>query len=290
MSLKYEPIDDDDQLLVMTAGLSPHLPEYEERSVYYINSLLSNNPDVLMLNGLLESYPAVMRVLNEYGTVHITPNTSRSGVKNVTVLAPYLKLKETASISFTESVNDKFVELAPECLIDTVMYHGRLIRFYNVESISGPFFEVQRTLISSKINKDAYLTNRRLSGSDTVFVLGGNLHATNDHESIRLMLGKTSKEGCYPAAWDDVWAELQADDHRAVTERKLDVFDDSIVLPKFVSTKRKTYFMVYGDVFGKVGSPLNIDLNGMEKTDSSIPVSSTYGLTMSIYLPSDLNA
>jgi hypothetical protein len=279
-----DDISNNEQLLVSTIGLSPHLPSYPERTQSYVQDVLSKQPDVLMVRGCLDKYPSVIKMLQDYGNVHISNSLSKLGYRNATVFAPYLKLIDSNAIPLIGGDDIQHVQLAPDCLVDTINYHGYPICFYNLDSISGPFFESHRTFIASIVDKDAYMKKRKNPAyRSALFVLGGDLHTTPDSESVLMMEGKLTKKGYCPSAWVDVWGEMKTDP--GVTERSLDVFDSGILLGSLVRPKRKTYFMTYGDVFGRAGSPLKIDRNGMDSTDDGIPYSSTYGLDMTLYVP-----
>lgn len=288
----------EDHLTVALIDLAPELPMYNERANAYLKHITTEvKPDVLLVQGVDITKLGVIAVLKNLGQCHMSRRPTGLGFKNATVISDDLDVKQSVSMPLFSESNDpsmRPVELAPDVLIDEIWKNDRLLCVYNAESVSGPLAEVQRLFIASKISKDVYMKivkhyrdpARKIEDSDyrsAVALLGGNLHSVYESESVQYLCGRQTRPGYYPSAFVDIWSELRVDP--GLTERMEDVLDRSILLPKMVKPRRKTYFMVYNNVFGRAGSPMGIELNGLHSLDNGIPFSNNYGLTTQIYLP-----
>ena len=291
-----DAVDADDLLTMMVVDLAALLPAYDERAMGYLNFVSRESPDVVMLQRVRRDQPTVLNMLGSRYSMHISRNETRFDYCNVTCVRKQLNVESSEELRMTgESVTrdragkEKRVqlELAPDCLVDTLLIRGRRVRLYNYEAISGPFYEAHRVHCANLITRDAYLLRRsdpRYKGA--LMYLGGDLHADEDFESVRLLSGKMTREGVYASAFADVWPVMHAlDGDPGITERSLDVLDSTVKIPQYVRPKRHTYFMAYGDVFGRAGSPLQIEINGNHTTEAGIPWSDDYGLTMTVWVP-----
>lgn len=282
-----------DQFDIALIDLAPELPMYNERANAYIKNIMDEvKPDVLMVQGVMPSKLGVISMLKDIGQCHMSKRPTKLGSKNATVISDDLDVKDSTSMPLFGRLKKtgQLTELAPDILIDEIWVNDRPVCIYNVESMEGPLFEVSRLFIASKLAEDVYQkmitdpkNNPGSSYKNAIALLGGNLHAASDSESVQYLCGKQTRAGYAPSAFVDVWPELRVDP--GVTERMMDVFDRSILLPKMVRPHRRTYFMTYGNVFGRAGSPMGIELNGMHSTPSGIPYSNTYGLDMRIFVP-----
>lgn len=274
---------------VSVINLAQHLPLPEARAEKYIAKTIETfNPDVLFMQGVPVRHPQVLAQARSLGTVHTSPNTTMLDMMNATYIRHGYRIEAQDEIRCIANTERGRMELAPDVLADTIVYGGRRMRFYNFQNMPGAFFEEQRTYLASLVSDDAYQHRVKSDKYKTVFrnaimVLGGNLNARPDSQSIRYLSGLTTRSGYAPSAWMDVWPEL-CRNMTGYTERTMNVLDRSVILPKFVKPQRKTYMMVYGNIFGRAGSPVKIELNGMETADG-MPMSDTYGLDMTMYVP-----
>lgn len=291
-----EAVEADDLLTIALADLAAALPAYDERALEYLDAIKDERPEVIMLQGVRMDQPTVLSSLGNSYNMHVSRSKTRFDYCNVTCVSKTIDVVDSDEIHMScENVKkDKKgnevrtqVELAPDCLVDTLLVRGRRVRLYNYEAIRGPFYEAHRVHCANLITKDAYVLRRndpRYRGS--LMYLGGDLHADEDFESVRLLGGKMTRDGVYASAFTDVWPVMHAlDGDPGITERSADVLDSTVKIPQYVRPKRHTYFMAYGDVFGRAGSPLQIEINGNHTTDAGIPWSDDYGLTMTIWVP-----
>ena len=283
-------IDRDDVRRMVSIDLAPHLPMYEERANEYVHETVRDKfrPAVIFIQGVRMDAPSVLSEIASNGyKLHHSPNDSRFNYRNVTAIDSDLDIRERSEIRMIAETNGKQVELAPDCLVDAYYDNGRMVRLYNFESIRGTFFEVHRVKLANLIVKDAYI--HKIKDPDYkngLMYMAADLHADEANESVRILLGRMTREGVCPSGWTDVWAILHNKDHAdGNTERQTSVFDGSIKIPSLVRPRRHTYFLAYGDVFGREGTPLTIDLNGNKTTDNGIPYSDDYGLTADIWIP-----
>lgn len=284
-------IDRSDIMTMAIIDLGPDLPEYVERSKHYLHDMMNMTfpPDVLMIQGVRCDTPSILSDVSRCG-YQIHDTTSDTGLvhRNTTAIHEHLEFDHSENLEMSMVGRDgRSHHIAPDCLIDVIKHHGWTIRLYNYESLDGPFYEHHRSHLSSLIINDAYLHQRKdpeyLHG---LMYLGGDLHADDTHDSVRLLLGRSIQQGCDPSAWIDVWPILHSDDHMdGSTERQTSVLDSSVKIPQLVRARRNTFFMAYGDVLGRAGSPITIDLNGNTTTDEGIPYSNDYGLTMDVWIP-----
>lgn len=282
-----------DIITVAVLDLAPELPLYPERAQAYLRDVLNSGarPDVLMIQGVRTDDVGVLGMLHRFGEFHMSDNPSRFNYRNVTVVSDRLGKVSKRNYRVLSDMNDQHSrELVPDILIDEVEFNERPILFYNMENISGKFFEATRTYIASIPAADMYRrTKDRKRSPDYEYyknglaVLAGNMHADPDSESIRYLTGLQSKANYPQTYWVDVWGELRVDE--GATERKNDVNDARVVVPKMLRPKRHTYMMLYGDVLGREGTPLSIGMNGNKSMSNGVPYSSTFGLTMRFYAP-----
>lgn len=281
-----------DIITVSFLDLGAELPMYSERTQAYISDVVNvNRPDVLMLQGVRPDNTGLMSMLHKLGSFHMSDNPSRFKYRSATIISP--RLGRTSKRNYrvlSDASNPSSPELVPDVLIDEVEFNDRPIMFYNVAGMSGKFFEASRTYIASIPAADAYrrIMDRKRSPNYAYYrnglaVLAGNLHADPDSESIRYLTGLQSKANYPQTYWIDVWGTLRVD--AGATERKNDVNDSSILVPKMLRPKRHSYMMVYGDVLGRGGTPLSIGMNGEKSLPNGVPFSSTFGLTMRMYAP-----
>ena len=283
-------IDRDDVRRMVIMDLAPTLPMYDERATEYIQSIIGDKfqPDVIFIQGVRMESPGVLGgIANRGYELHHSNNDSRLSYCNVTALRSDLDIREQNEIRMEVSINDKLIEVAPDCLVDSYYDSGRMVRLYNFESMRGPFFEANRVELVKKLVTDAYTRKRRDPDyTHGLMYMAADLHADDVNDSVRLLTGRSARDDVYPSAWSDVWAILHAkDDVDGSTERQTSVLDNSVRIPGLVRPRRHTYFLAYGDVFGREGTPLTITLNGNESTTDGIPYSDDYGLTTDVWIP-----
>ena len=286
-------VEDDEILRFVIADLAPRLPAYEERAQAYCTMLdrLRPHPDVMLMQGVRPEAESFVRTIFSECTWHVSPNKTRHGFFNMTGVRNDLTIWERDEIAMLGDPDGdgplvQTVDFAPDCLADTFEFNGNKIRVYNYEALKGPLFEIQRSFCAGLITKDAYHYLQRNKGENVMMYLGGDLHADSDFESVRLLTGKMTKTGTYPSAFIDVWPVLHKNGtDKGYTERETDVFDSSVKLPRLIQAHRHTYFMVYGDAFGRVGTPLTCEISGNSITGSGIPFSDDYGLEMQVWFP-----
>lgn len=288
-------IDPEDIVRFVIADFAPNLPAYNDRLMEYAAQLQRGpvKPDVMLIQGVKENAVSVVSTMFSHCSWHVSPNRTYHGYLNMTGVSRDFTLLDRSEIRMAgdhnplddiESPND--VLFCPDCLVDTFEVNGNKVRVYNYEAMRGPLFEVQRVYCASLITRDAYRYLQSRNGAEVLMYLGGDLHADADFESVRLLTGKMTRKGVYPSAFTDVWPVMHKNSNdKGYTERETDVFDSTVKLPKLIQPHRHTYFMVYGDAFGRIGTPLAIEINGNNVTDSMIPLSDDYGLTMDVWIP-----
>ena len=291
-----EAVEADDLVTIMLLDLAAELPAYDERAMEYLAFVKDEAPEVVLLQGVRMDHPTVLSSLSARYDMHVSRNDTRFDYCNVTCVSKQMEVVDSDEIRMVgedvrtgqdgKEVHTQ-IELAPDCLVDTLYVHGRRVRVYNYEAIRGPFYEAHRVYCANLITRDAYMLRRKDPRYKTsIMYLGGDLHADDDFESVRLLGGKMTRDGVYASAFTDVWPVMHAlDGDPGITERSVDVLDATVKIPQYVRPKRHTYFMVYGDVFGRAGSPLQIEINGNHTTEAGIPWSDDYGLTMTVWLP-----
>lgn len=288
-------INDVDIFRLSYVHLASHLPDYSERSGAYLQSVFEDYPQILIIQGLSPTEYTLISGLNSAGTLICGEYRKSMGELapsvNAIWAAPNIEIVNQRSIRISE-LDDQGVEhiIAPDCIVITVKHRGRTLDIYSMESVPGVFNEAARVRAVSMMNRDAYLTKTRRKGHfDSLLIMAGNLHAEPSSQSVRYMEGYETIRGSAPSGWRDVWDELKmssAPDHASTQRFEASAFyDDDIVLPQFMRGKRMSYFMVYNDVFGHDGTPVSIERNGTDYTDTGKPVSDTLGLDMEIYLP-----
>lgn len=293
-------IDPDDLMTIAIIDLGPALPYYEKRATEYLAYMKAQRPapDVILIQGVRMDSPTILNSISGRYRLHVSQNDSKFNYCNVTAISndyaddivSSTEIRIMGKRSKTNKDGSKTtidVELAPDCLADSLYIRGHMVRFYNYEALRGLFYEPQRVYSANLLTRDAYKLKTMDPDYKNAFMyLGGDLHADPDFESVRLLGGKMTRDGVFPSAFNDVWAVMH--DHDGVdgaTERQVDVFDKTVKIPQLVRPRRHTYFLAYDDVFGKAGSPVNIEINGNRTTDEGIPFSDDYGLTMTIWVP-----
>lgn len=286
-------IDDNDVIVFVIADFAPRLPEYTDRMRSYCDELDRHKPkyDVMLLQGVKPEAESFVRTVFSECSWHTSPNITRDGFFNMTGVNKEFTMWERSEIAMIGDPDGdgpitKEVEFAPDCLVDLFEFNGNKVRVYNYEALKGPLFEIQRSFCTGLITRDAYRYLQKSKDDDVMVYLGGDLHADSDFESVRLLTGKMTKHGTYPSAFIDVWPALHRNSpDKGYTERETDVFDSTVKLPRLIQPHRHTYFMVYGDAFGRVGTPLSCEISGNSITRSGIPYSDDYGLDMEVWLP-----
>lgn len=293
-------IDPDDLITIALIDLGPALPYYEKRATEYLAYIKDQRPtpDVILLQGVRMDGPTILNSISGRYHLHFSQNDSKFDYCNVTAIAnDYVdNIRSSSEIRIIGKRNKTNqdgskttvdIELAPDCLTDSLYIRGHMVRFYNYEALRGLFYEPQRVYSANLLTRDAYKLKTMDPDYKNAFMyLGGDLHADPDFESVRLLNGKMTRDGVFPSAFNDVWEVMH--DHDGIdgtTERQVDVFDKTVKIPQLVRPRRHTYFLAYGDVFGKAGTPVNIEINGNHTTDEGIPFSDDYGLTMTIWVP-----
>lgn len=288
-------IDDVDIFRFSFIHLASHIPHYIDRAGAYLQTIFDENPQVVIIQGLSPTEYTLMGGLQSNGTL-ITGDykktmSEKSPSVNATWVAQNIRVVEQRTIRISEIANNDVEHiLAPDCVVVTINYRGRIMDIYNMESVSGVFNETARMHALAIMNRDAYLTKTRRKGHfDSLLIMAGNMYAEPGARSIRYLEGYETVKGTAPSGWRDVWDELRmtTSPDRAATQRLETnaMFNEDIVYPQFMRAKRMSYFMVYNDVFGRIGTPISIDRNGADFTDDGVPLSDTYGLDMQIYLP-----
>lgn len=277
-----DDIDRADVITIDSVNLSPDLPAYDARANAYMEYVLARAADVIMVHGLRVG-STVLDAAGAY-SAHVGDDHGM-GFVNATLISSAGRIVGSKALQLSARLGGRTVILAPDCLVDQVYFNRRPVRLYNMENVAGPFFEAQRTFVVETLARDSYLTHRRATGhDDDLMYMAADMHALPGADSMRLLTGLTSRKGVPPSAWSDVWGELRHGEP-GYTDRGRDVFNADIVLPAYVRQHRRSYMMAYGDLYGRVGSPVSVDIMGMKSTANDIPFSGTYGLTMSVYVP-----
>lgn len=285
-------IEERDIMRVCLIDLAPDIPEYNDRAESYMQSIINLNPQIILINGLSPKEYTLIGGLSNHGTLtygdyHKSRGESAPCVNAIWV-APNIEVREQRTIRISKMMdNGTEIVLAPDGINVTIYHRGRTVDIFCYESIPGAFHGTARTTVATIINKEAYMTKK--ARPDSLLVMGANMHAESDSQSVRYIEGKDTIMGNAPSGWRDIWDELRMDTSMAnsATERleTRSLFDDDLVLPQFMRAKRTSFLFAYNDVFGKIGTPIRIERNGTESTSNGTPYSDTYGLTMGMYLP-----
>lgn len=269
-------------------------PYYKSRSETYLQLLMDEDPEVIMMQGVSPESYTLQGALRQSGYLAVSDYKETIFGKpsvNMTWVSPNVQVlgSRNLELSMIDKKGMKHI-LAPDCVITTVYYRGRTIDFYNVENVPGVFHAEARMMLAGIVNKDAYiLKTRNQEHYKALLVLAGNMHVDPKGQSIRYLEGRITRDGFAPSGWLDVWEELHPDmpaDRSATQRLEMDaLFDDDLVYPQFMHAHRHSYMFVYNDVFGRIGTPINISRNGTDSTDDGIPLSNSFGLTMSMYIP-----
>lgn len=285
-------LDDSDLYRMVVMDLAAHLPEYEVRMSSYFDTILSDSPSILFVQGVKkDSKDLVIRTLKSNGyLIHWSDRETSYSFGNLTAISNDLNVLDSDEIMMdSRSRNGDVVNVAPDCLVDILDIGGRKVYLLNFESARGSFFEAHRVAMASLIIEYCFHWKREADHEHRplLMYMAGDLHADPDSQSVRMLCGKQVVQGVPPSAWNDVWAVLKSDasTEDGVTERQREVFSPEVRLPSLVQPRRHTYFMTYDDVFGKNGTPISIALNGNDSTSEGIPFSDDYGLTMDVWIP-----
>lgn len=294
-------IDQKDIFKIELCHFACGLPLYKQRSESYLQEVMNENPHVILMQGVSPESYTLQGALRQAGFLSVgtykksvyesTDNDVVPSI-NMTWVAPNVQVLGTRNvpIEIIDKKTGMTKTIAPDCVITTVYHRGRTLDIYNVESVPGVFHSEARMLLASIVNKDAYiLKTRNQDHYKALLIMGGNMHVDPEGQSIRYFEGRITRPGYAPSGWRDVWEELnpKAPLDRSATQRlEMDaLYDNELVFPQFMQARRQSYFFVYNDVFGKIGTPVKITRNGMNSTDDGIPYSDSFGLEMELYMP-----
>lgn len=288
-------IDQKDIFSVVQCHLGTGLPYYKARSEAYLQTVFKNNPQIVLIQGVSPDSYVLMSALQNSG--HLAIGEYRKSVFestpsiNMTWVSNDIQVLSTRRVKIeTNDAEGNIRALAPDCIVTTIYHRGRMMDIYNFESIDGVFHSEARMVASSIVNRDAYLLKtRKHDHLESLLLLGASMHADSGDQSVQYLKGYLTRSGYAPSGWLDVWEELRTDTSydRSATQRleAAALFNDDLILPQFMKAKRHSYFFVYNDVFGRVGTPIGIERIGMESTDDGIPFSDTFGLSMNLFMP-----
>lgn len=293
-------IDEKDIFRISQCNLACGLPYFKSRSQSYLRLLMRDDPQVIMIQGAPPDSYTLQGALRQSG--YLAVGTYRKSVYegkddglkpsvNMTWVAPDVQVigSRNRSISIADK-NGLEQPIAPDCVITTVYHRGRMMDLYNMESVPGVFHSEARMIAAGIVNRDAYmLKTQNREHFKSLLIMGASMHADPESQSVRYLEGRVTRHGYAPSGWLDAWEELNPDvpANLSVTQRlEMDALcDDDIIFPQFMRGKRHAYMFVYNDVFGKIGTPVKIERNGTDSTDDGIPLSNSFGLTMSLYMP-----
>lgn len=293
-------IDPKDIFQIDFCHLACNLPYYKQRSEAYLQSLFNDDPKVVMIQGASPDSYTLQGALRQSGFLSVG-SYKKSAFENgdsivpsvnMTWVSPDVQVLGTRNLTLSMADEKTGLEkiMAPDCVITTIYNRGRTIDLYNVESVPGVFHSEARMRLAGIVNRDAFLLKtRNQEHYKALLVMAGNMHVDPQGQSIRYLEGRVTRQGYAPSGWRDVWEELHPDEpmDRSATQRlETDaMFDSDLIYPQFMQAKRHSYFFVYNDVFGKIGTPIRIERNGMDSTDDGVPFSDSFGLTMKMYMP-----
>lgn len=294
-------IDEKDIFKISQCNLACGLPYFKSRSQTYLQLLTEkDNPQVIMIQGASPDCYTLQGALRQAG--YLAVGTYRKSVYegkddglkpsvNMTWVAPDVQVlgSRNRSISIADK-NGLEQIIAPDCVITTIYHRGRMMDLYNMENVPGVFRSEARMIAAGIVNRDAYmLKTQNREHFKSLLIMGASMHVDPEGQSVRYLEGRLTRRGYAPSGWLDVWEELNPDvpSDRSATQRlEMDaLYDDDIVFPQFMRGKRHAYMFVYNDVFGKIGTPVKIERNGMDSTNDGIPLSDSFGLTLSLYMP-----
>lgn len=294
-------IDEKDIFKISQCNLACGLPYFKSRSQTYLQLLTEkDNPQVIMIQGASPDCYTLQGALRQAG--YLAVGTYRKSVYegkddglkpsvNMTWVAPDVQVlgSRNRSISIADK-NGLEQIIAPDCVITTIYHRGRMMDLYNMENVPGVFRSEARMIAAGIVNRDAYmLKTQNREHFKSLLIMGASMHVDPEGQSVRYLEGRLTRRGYAPSGWLDVWEELNPDvpSDRSATQRlEMDaLYDDDIVFPQFMRGKRHAYMFVYNDVFGKIGTPVKIERNGMDSTNDGIPLSNSFGLTLSLYMP-----
>lgn len=294
-------IDEKDIFKISQCNLACGLPYFKSRSQTYLQILTEkDNPQVIMIQGASPDCYTLQGALRQAG--YLAVGTYRKSVYegkddglkpsvNMTWVAPDVQVlgSRNRSISIADK-NGLEQIIAPDCVITTIYHRGRMMDLYNMENVPGVFRSEARMIAAGIVNRDAYmLKTQNREHFKSLLIMGASMHVDPEGQSVRYLEGRLTRRGYAPSGWLDVWEELNPDvpSDRSATQRlEMDaLYDDDIVFPQFMRGKRHAYMFVYNDVFGKIGTPVKIERNGMDSTNDGIPLSNSFGLTLSLYMP-----
>lgn len=283
-----DEITEDSVVTLAVIDLASHLPAYKTRAIEYLHNILeTDRPDIILIQGAsINNASVISNLANDY-YLHSSPNNTSLNYANVSCISREYSMITQSEIRITTHDG---MDIIPDCLVDEFNVKGNIVRVYNYEAPRGEFFEIHRVYGAKLVARDAYEALRKAKNNNLIMFLGGDLHANFDCESVQLLEGKRicDKDNVFCSCFMDVWEQLCPNIH-GTTERQTDVFNPDILLPRLVKPQRQTFFMVYGNRFGRIGTPLNIEINGNHTTTDGIPYSDDYGLTMNVWIP-ELNA
>ena len=294
-------IDEKDIFKISQCNLACGLPYFKSRSQTYLQLLTEkDNPQVIMIQGASPDCYTLQGALRQAG--YLAVGTYRKSVYegkddglkpsvNMTWVAPDVQVlgSRNRSISIADK-NGLEQIIAPDCVITTIYHRVRMMDLYNMENVPGVFRSEARMIAAGIVNRDAYmLKTQNREHFKSLLIMGASMHVDPEGQSVRYLEGRLTRRGYAPSGWLDVWEELNPDvpSDRSATQRlEMDaLYDDDIVFPQFMRGKRHAYMFVYNDVFGKIGTPVKIERNGMDSTNDGIPLSDSFGLTLSLYMP-----
>jgi len=296
----YE-INEKDIFKISQCNLACGLPYFKQRSQSYLQLLMEkDNPQVIIMQGVSPDAYTLQGALRQAGYLAVGTykksayENKSDGIKpsvNMTWISPDVQVLGSRNRTISVAGKNGLEQIiAPDCVITTIYHRGRMMDIYNMENVPGVFRSEARMIAAGIVNRDAYmLKTQNQEHFKSMLIMGASMHVDPCGQSIRYLEGRVTRHGYAPSGWLDVWEELNADvpSDRSATQRlEMDaLYDDDIVFPQFMKAKRHAYMFVYNDVFGRIGTPIRIERNGMDSTNDGIPLSDSFGLTMSLYMP-----
>ena len=287
-------INQEDLFTISLCNLDSNLPMFQKRSEAYLRAIFANNPHIVLIQSIQAHAYGLQSFIRNFGGTLIVGSLRHDSFNatdrvNAIWVDDSVELIQASEIPIELQNGSNSLILAPNSIRITAKYRGSMLVCYVFEGVSGDFHNEARLQAAHCVNLHAYTTIFQNPPLHTpITIIGATMYCSPENQAVQMIEGNYTRQGFAPAEWDDVFSRLHenAPSDKAVTQNLLAdaIFDPTIVLPQFMQPIRDTFFFMPHKAFGRVGTPITIERNGLEPINN-IPVSGHYGLTMQLYMP-----
>lgn len=168
--------------------------------------------------------------------------------------------------------------------------NGRLVVIFNAHLPWGSANEPARLTCALQVSEIAAEILQQ--DPSAIIYFNGDFNTEPDSDTLRYLRSKHVLPGDKTTLWVDAWLMFHAEHEDGHTSRNdgAEAIETAlgvgIAMPHLLPRRRIDYILGYGWIYGRPGTPLNIERFGFGQTPSGRALSDHYGLYSDVWIPS----